>query len=76
MSQLAQVAPNAPSPIPGFPPGLTNRQVFLLALTTPVVSPLSPRPGYFQFAGNFVEYKFTFSNEALIHAVSAVLTTT
>ena len=68
MSQLAQVAPNAPSPIPGFPPGLTNRQVFVLALTTPVVSPLSPRPGYFQFAGNFVEDKFTFSNESLIHA--------
>lgn len=68
MSQLAQVAPNAPSPIPGFPPGLTNRQVFVLALTTPVVSPLSPRPGYFQFAGNFVEDKFTFANEPLIYA--------
>jgi len=72
MSQLAQVAPNAPSPIPGFPPGLTNHQVFVLALTTPNVSPLSPRPGYFQFAGNFAEDKFTFANESLIHASLAV----
>ena len=68
MSQLAQVAPNAPSPIPGFPPGSTNHQVFVLALTTPAVSPLSPRPGYLQFAGNFVEDKFTFANESLIYA--------
>jgi pimeloyl-ACP methyl ester carboxylesterase len=67
LSQLAQVAPNAPSPLPGFPPGLTNHQVFVLALSTPNVSPLSPRPGYFQFAGNFVEDKFTFANESLIH---------
>lgn len=68
MSQLAQVAPNAPSPIPGFPPGLTNHQVFVLALSAPPLSPLTPRPGYFQFAGNFVEDKFTFANESLIHA--------
>lgn len=68
MSQLAQNAPNAPSPIPGFPPGLTNHQVFVLALSAPPLSPLTPRPGYFNVAGNFLEDKFTFANEALVHA--------
>ena len=68
LSQLAQVAPNAPSLVPGFPPGLTNHQVFVLALSATPVSPLTPRPNYSLFAGNFVEDKFTFANESLIHA--------
>ena len=68
LNQLAQVAPNAPSPVPGFPPGLTNHQVFVLALSTPQVSPLTPRPGYFLVAGNVAENKFTFANESLLQA--------
>jgi pimeloyl-ACP methyl ester carboxylesterase len=68
MSQLAQMAPNAPSMIPGFPPGLTNHQVFVLALSAPPLSPLTPRPGYFNVAGSFTEDKFFFANESLVHA--------
>jgi hypothetical protein len=54
--------------LPGFPPGLTNHQAFVLALSAPPVSPLSPRPGYFQLAGSFVENQFFFANEPLVHA--------
>ncbi|HTG85956.1 MAG TPA: hypothetical protein VL907_02935 [Pyrinomonadaceae bacterium] len=68
INQLAQVAPNAPSPIPGFPPGLTNHQVWVLALSAPPVSPVTPRPGYFNAAGSFVEDRLFFANESLVHA--------
>ena len=68
INQLAQVAPNAPSPIPGFPPGLTNHQVWVLALSAPPISPVSPRPGYFNAAGNFLEDRLFFANEPLVHA--------
>ena len=67
VSQQAQVAPNAPAMFPGFPPGLTNHQAFVLALSAPPLSPLSPRPGYFNLAGNFVEDRFFFANESLVH---------
>jgi len=68
LSQLAQVAPNVPTVFPGFPPGITNHQAFVLALSAPPVSPLSPRPGYFQVAGNFLEDRFFYANESMVHA--------
>jgi len=68
LNQAAQVAPNAPNVFPGFPPGLTNHQAFVLALSAPPVSPLTPRPGYFNVAGNFLEDRFFFANESLLHA--------
>ncbi|HEX6730355.1 MAG TPA: hypothetical protein VF074_10110 [Pyrinomonadaceae bacterium] len=67
LSQLAQVAPNAPALFPGFPPGLTNHQAFVLALSAPPLSPLAPRPGYFNLAGNFAEDRFFYANESLVH---------
>lgn len=67
LSQLAQVAPDQPSMAPGFPPGLTNHQAFVFALSEPIVSPLSPRPGYFNVAGSTAENRFFFANESLVH---------
>ena len=67
LSQLAQVAPDQPSLAPGFPPGLTNHQAFVFALSEPIVSPLSPRPGYFNVAGSTAENRFFFANESLVH---------
>ena len=67
INQLAQVAPNAPSPIPDFA-GLTNHQVWVLALSAPPLSPVSPRPGYFNAAGSVAEDRLFFANEALVHA--------
>ena len=67
LSQLAQIAPDQPSPAPGFPPGLTNHQAFVFALSEPIITPLSPRPGYFNVAGNFAADQFSFANESLIH---------
>jgi pimeloyl-ACP methyl ester carboxylesterase len=68
LSQLAQVAPNAPTVFPGFPPGTTNHQAFVLALSAPGVTPLSPRPGYYNLAGSFTEDRFFYANEPLVHA--------
>jgi pimeloyl-ACP methyl ester carboxylesterase len=68
LNQLAQAAPNAPTVFPGFPPGITNHQAFVLALSAPPVSPLAPRPGYYNLAGNFIEDRFFYANESLVHA--------
>lgn len=68
LSQLAQVAPNAPTVFPGFPPGLTNHQAFVLALSAPPLSPLAPRPGYYNLAGSVTEDRFFYANESLVHA--------
>jgi len=68
LNQLAQVAPNVPTVFPGFPPGITNHQAFVLALSAPPVSPLTPRPGYYNLAGNFLEDRFFYANESLVHA--------
>ena len=68
LSQVAQAAPNAPLVFPGFPPGITNHQAFVLALSAPPVSPLTPRPGFYNIAGNFIEDRFFYANEALVHA--------
>lgn len=67
LNQLSQSAPNAPTMFPGFPPGITNHQAFVLALSAPPLSPLAPRPGYFNLAGNFLEDRFFFANEQLVH---------
>lgn len=68
LSQLAQIAPDAPSLFPGFPPGLTNHQAFVLALSAPPLSPLGPRPGFFNLAGSVAEDRFFYANESLVHA--------
>ena len=68
LNQLAQLAPNAPTVFPGFPPGITNHQAFVLALSAPPLSPLAPRPEYYNLAGNFVEDRFFYANESLVHA--------
>lgn len=71
LSQFAQIAPNTPTVFPGFPPGTTNHQAFVLALSTPNVTPLSPRPGYFNLAGSFAEDRLLFANEPLVHGALA-----
>lgn len=68
LSQVAQTAPNAPVVFPGFPPGLTNHQAFVLALSAPPLSPLTPRPGYYNLAGNVAEDRLLYANEPLVHA--------
>jgi pimeloyl-ACP methyl ester carboxylesterase len=68
LSNLANVAPNAPTPVPGFPPGFTNHQAFVAAMTAPPLSPLTPRPGFYQLAGSLAEDRFFFADEALVHA--------
>ncbi len=66
--QLATVAPNAPSPLPGFPPGFTNHQAWVAALSTPQLTPTSPRPGFFLAAGHAQSDQLFFVNDALIRA--------
>lgn len=64
VAQLSQLAPNDPFPFPGFPPGLTNRQAFVLILSTPNPIAPSPRPGFITAAGDFTTGQLFFSSEA------------
>jgi pimeloyl-ACP methyl ester carboxylesterase len=65
VAQLAQVAPDAPFaiPVPGFPPGLTNRQAFVLILSTPNPIAPSPRPGFITAAGDVAQGTLFYSSQ-------------
>lgn len=70
VNQFALGSPNAPFvlPVPGFPPGLTNRQALLLILTTPNPIAPSPRPGFITAAGDFMAGTLTHSDLARLQA--------
>ncbi len=59
--QLAVTDPGGATPLPGFPPGTTNRQAFLLAITTPQPAPPAFVPGYTLLAGD--QDELTFADE-------------
>jgi len=62
--QLARSNPSAPSPIPAFPPGTTNRQaMFYVFGTPPPVGALSPTPGFIRNLVNFTTQSFVYTNE-------------
>jgi pimeloyl-ACP methyl ester carboxylesterase len=66
--QLSQIAPNAPTPFPGFPPGTTNRQAYVLVLTAPAPGPpASPfNAGFRLVAGSVAEDRFFFASEDIL----------
>ena len=68
VSHLAEVAPNDPTPLPGFPPGYTNHRVWVAVMAAPPLTPTSPRPGFAFLAGSVEEDRFFFADEALAHA--------
>ncbi|HEV2846745.1 MAG TPA: hypothetical protein VG477_17960, partial [Thermoanaerobaculia bacterium] len=59
---LATADPDRLTPLPGFPPGFTNRQVFLALLATPQPAPPGYVPGYTLVVGSLEG--FTYSSEA------------
>lgn len=61
LDALATTDPDGPSPLPGFPPGFTNRQVFLAVLTAPQPAPPAYVPGYTLVVGD--PEGFTYSTE-------------
>ncbi|HYP07763.1 MAG TPA: hypothetical protein VER03_16140 [Bryobacteraceae bacterium] len=70
VAELARTAPNAPFaiPVPGFPPGLTNRQAFVLILSTPNPVAPSPRPGFITAVGNVGTGSLQYSSSARLTA--------
>lgn len=67
INHLAEVAPNDPSPIPGFD-GFTNHRAWVAAMSAPPVGPITPRPGYYFLAGSVAEDRYFFADEPLVHA--------
>jgi pimeloyl-ACP methyl ester carboxylesterase len=66
VAQLSQSAPDDPFalPVPGFPPGLTNRQAFLFILSTPNPIAPSPQPEFITAAADPAKTKLLYSSEA------------
>ena len=68
VAQLAEINPHGLTPIPLFPPNLTNHQVLLLVFTTPNPGPISmPVPDYIQMNGSLAEGRFFFAAEPRIY---------
>lgn len=61
--ELATDDPSGPTPLPGFPPGFTNRQVYLLLLSGPQPAPPAYVPGYTLAVGNVEEDRFFYASE-------------
>lgn len=74
LAALARTAPNDPFvlPVPGFPPGLTNMQAFVLVLSAPNPVAPSPRPGFITAAGDFLSGQLFYSEKRRIMAAIAV----
>lgn len=67
LSQLAEVAPDDPSPVPGFE-GFTNHRAWVAVMSAPPVGPTTPRPGYYFLAGSVANDSLTYADEPLVHA--------
>ncbi|HWM93972.1 MAG TPA: hypothetical protein VN493_24655 [Thermoanaerobaculia bacterium] len=64
VSRQAAVNPAGLTPIPLFPPSLTNHQVMVLALSTPTPGPISmPVPNYIQMNGSLAQDRLFFASE-------------
>lgn len=67
VARQAAVNPHGLTPIPLFPPNLTNHQVMVLLLSTPTPGPISgPVPNYVQMNGSLAEDRLFFASEARV----------
>lgn len=65
--KLAHQTPDGLTPIPLFPPNLTNHQVMVLLLSVPSPGPVQmPVPGYIQMNGSLPEDRLFFASEARV----------
>lgn len=62
LAALARNDPSGLSPFPGLPPGTTNRQAFVAALSVNQPAPVQPRPGYLLAVGDPVAGTFTYAS--------------
>ena len=66
--KLAHQNPDGLTPIPLFPPNLTNHQVMVLLLSVPSPGPVSqPVPGYIQMNGSLEEDRLFFASEERVY---------
>ena len=67
VTKFARLAPGGLTPIPLFPPQLTNHQVMIALLSTPQPGPFTmPAPGYIQMNGSVAEDRLFFASEARV----------
>ena len=66
--RFAKINPSGLTPIPLFPPTLTNHQVMVAALSVPTPGPVSmPVPNYIQMNGSLAEDRLFFASEERIY---------
>lgn len=65
VTKFARITPDGLTPIPLFPPTLTNHQVMVLLLSVPSPGPITmPVPNYIQMNGSFAEDRLFYADEA------------
>ena len=68
VTKLSHQTPGGLTPIPLFPPNLTNHQVMVLLLSVPSPGPVTmPVPGYIQMNGSLAEDRLFFASEERIY---------
>lgn len=68
VTKLSHQTPGGLTPIPLFPPTLTNHQVMVLLLSVPSPGPVTgPVPGYIQMNGSLPEDRLFFASEERIY---------
>ncbi len=64
VTRFARLVPSGLTPIPLFPPNLTNHQIMVLLLSVPSPGPVTmPVPNYIQMNGSFPEDRLFFADE-------------
>ena len=64
VTKLSRLSPGGLTPIPLFPPNLTNHQVLVATLSVPTPGPITmPTPGYIQMNGSLAEDRLFFASE-------------
>jgi pimeloyl-ACP methyl ester carboxylesterase len=68
VTKLSRLTPRGLTPIPLFPPFLTNHQVLVLLLSVPSPGPVTmPVPGYIQMNGSLAEDRLFFADERRVY---------
>jgi pimeloyl-ACP methyl ester carboxylesterase len=68
VTRNARLTPSGLTPIPLFPPTLTNHQVLVLLLSVPSPGPVTmPVPNYVQMNGSFAEDRLFYASEERVY---------
>ncbi len=73
IADAAETDPNGETPLEGFPPGTTNHQVFVAALSLPGDGPNFPTETFVRLRGDFETDRFAYAFERRVFEFTSIL---